>query len=615
MQIQNQSTPSLIEALKNRDVKIRRVAALILGKNKAIEAIIPLVESMHDGLIRDEAAIAICNFGNLSLNPLLQLLKHPQSNIRMNAAFTLGKLKNPLAIKPLIALLGDPSEDGFAGAYLALGNIGKDALDDMRDATKNPNPRIRKGAAFALGEIIRNSHSSSRMNFSPSIDDLLKDDEDDDDYEVVDDEEIDDIDDIVEVDEDEEDLENDDNEDKLKSDLIKKHKDLVIADLLPLLKDPDVGVQKAASTVLGSIGMPSLDPITQNLNKEDRDVRKASIRALGEVYLNKKTPEAIPPLIEALTDNDPEIRFEAAKGLRYSKDPRTLQPFIECLHDSNQEVRKEAAEGLRRRNDPKIFNVFLDALDDNYFRVRWTAACALGEIGNPEAKERLLQTLKDDNKDVREIAAISLGRLGIEANNDLNSLSKSNDSRLRGAAATGMGETKDGKNFDSLIKALKDPNAEVRRKAAEALCKYKDPRALDSLIAILNDSNSSVRKKALRALSKINDKRVLSPMLAALKDRNAAVRSEAVWHLGDIGDERAILPLIEIFNDSDKFVCHQAAIAIGNIGGQNTESLLLSIEQNCKDPQYLETVRIALEHYYRQKECKESITEENSDDL
>lgn len=366
---------------------------------------------MRDGKIRDEATIAICNFGNLSLNPLLQLLKHPQPIIRMNAALVLGELKDPHAIKPLIDLLGDPSNEGFGGAYLALGKIGTLALDDTLNATRNPNPRIRKGAVFALGEIIQNFNREGLLESSLSIDELLEEEDEDEDSEEIE-IDIEEDDEIVEVNEDDDDDdESADRENENKVQLLKKQKDLVRINLLPLLKDQDTGVQQAASRVLGSIGMPSLDPITQNLKQENSEVRRSSIKALSEVYQNKRTPEAIPVLINALTDCDPEIRIEAAKGLRYGKDPRTLQPLINCLHDSNQEVRKEAAEGLRRRNDPKIFEVLLEALNDKYFRVRWTAACALGEIGNPLAKDKLLQMLNDENKDVRQIAAISLEQL------------------------------------------------------------------------------------------------------------------------------------------------------------------------------------------------------------
>ncbi|MEX2738191.1 MAG: HEAT repeat domain-containing protein, partial [Candidatus Wukongarchaeota archaeon] len=53
----------------------------------------------------------------------------------------------------------------------------------------------------------------------------------------------------------------------------------------------------------------------------------------------------------------------------------------------------------------------------------------------------------------------------------------------------------------SLIKALKDEDAEIRREAAYNLGEMKDKRAVDPLIEALKDEDSSVREEAVWALA------------------------------------------------------------------------------------------------------------------
>jgi HEAT repeat protein len=70
----------------------------------------------------------------------------------MKAEFWLGKLRDPRAIKPLTDLLKDPDDGIWAGAADAVAElvIGSGA-DAMIPLLRDPNPRIRRGAARAIG--------------------------------------------------------------------------------------------------------------------------------------------------------------------------------------------------------------------------------------------------------------------------------------------------------------------------------------------------------------------------------------------------------------------------------------------------------------------------------
>ena len=614
MKLQEQSTSSLLAELKNRDINVRNQVIKILVKRKATEAIFPLIASIDDGPYRYRVADAIANMQDSAIIPLLQLLKNPDPHIRENAAFILGRMRVVAAIKPLISLLGDSSEAVHIAAFGALGKIGEDALDEMRLAIHDPNPNVRAGIARAFGRLAESYSSTPIMTIS--LDDVLDDipieevltnsddeseeDSDDDDSEDDEDWDNDNSDDDSEDDDDWDDEEND--EDDESSGLPKEKRELIVADLMQLLEDKNSHVREAASSSLGMMGASSANPLIAGVTSPNPKIRNESIFALGQNLINNKIPAAIPPLIDALTDENPETRYLAVKALRYTKDTQTVQPLINCLRDPNPEIRLEAVEGLRRKKDPRISYALIGSLQDDSSPVRCTAAMALGEFGDPKARTALLQALNDEDRYVRENAARSLGMLKSESGSDIIELLQSSNPKLRCAALTTLGQTKDEKSLGMITRALKDPNADVRRKAAEALCQFSNPAVIPILLDALEDDNEIVRKYTVRALSKIKDQRVLPSLIAGLKDTHAWVRQEAAWHLWEIGDERAVPYLIDALGDPVDGVRHQAAISLGNIGGKTTETLLLDLEQKSRDSHVLEATRTALEQFYRQNQ-------------
>jgi len=67
-------------------------------------------------------------------------------------------------------------------------------------------------------------------------------------------------------------------------------------------------------------------------------------RRLGEI----KDPAAVPPLIEALRDEDSNVRRQAAETLGEIKDPAAVPPLIEALRDKDSDVRAAATRALGR---------------------------------------------------------------------------------------------------------------------------------------------------------------------------------------------------------------------------------------------------------------------------
>jgi HEAT repeat protein len=128
-----------------------------------------------------------------------------------------------------------------------------------------------------------------------------------------------------------------------------------------------------------------------------------------------------------------------------------------------------------------------------------------------------------------------------------------NDSNVRGCAIVALGETRDIRAVDPLIKVLMDTRAveplpqvpwdnsnDARGNAARALGKIKDTRALDPLIQALKDA--FVSDMAVYALAEINNKRTIDALIQSLSDDDSNERANAAWSLGEIINARIEMP-------------------------------------------------------------------------
>ena len=108
-------------------------------------------------------------------------------------------------------------------------------------------------------------------------------------------------------------------------------------------------------------------------------------------------------------------------------------------------------------------------------------------------------------------------------------------------------------SFDSLVKdALENDDAGKREDAIIALGESKDKKAIETIVkALVNDPSEDVRLSSIDALLEIGDKSVAEPLSQALKDRDPWVRESAVEALGEVGGESAIEFIKSALNDED----------------------------------------------------------------
>jgi beta-lactamase regulating signal transducer with metallopeptidase domain len=160
-----------------------------------------------------------------------------------------------------------------------------------------------------------------------------------------------------------------------------------------------------ATTILGAQPSSPERPIA----KPTPIMKPTMVMAFDE---QQASPSITGALVEALRDQDGQVREQAAMGLAITPGADVIDPLLGALKDPDAQVREKAAIGLAFRRDPRIVEPLLKAIEDDDAQVREKAAIALGASGDERAVGALTKAMKDSDSQVREKAVAGLILLG-----------------------------------------------------------------------------------------------------------------------------------------------------------------------------------------------------------
>ena len=224
-----------------------------------------------------------------------------------------------------------------------------------------------------------------------------------------------------------------------------------------------------------------------------------------------------------------------------------LTQYIEALSDENPDVRSDAADSLGMLGEAAADSVEMlsEALRDDYEPVRLNAAYALGSIGEP-AVSALIEKLSDEKASARRLASYGLASVGATAVPALCEMMDHENEAVRVEATYALAQIGSGAEpaVEALINQANDSKVEVRRYMPEALGSIGPSAspAVPTLIDMLaNDEDVQVRFEAALALAQIGpaSSDAIPVLKTALSDRNRYVRDNAIHALKRIGTPEA----------------------------------------------------------------------------
>lgn len=366
--------------------------------------------------------------------------------------------------------------------------------------------------------------------------------------------------------------------------------------LLPLLKDPDADVARAAAVALDKIGTPSqvdLPLLHQALVDPHTPTRVYAARMIARDGM--MTRDGLPAVLAAVRDRDANVREYAVVALgNYGPGWREALPlFIQLLHDEHEDraVRlkvRDAADHLRRQvkppHRPEFVRFFEQYLGDKDPSARLTAARVLCPFVSEDFRKLLpevMKLLQDDDEEVRHetLKALldpeTLRHLPRDNVPALLTALKGRQPEVRrfGYAAIRRFLPDAHEALPDLVLALGDPDPEVREYAVEGLYEFgPDARqAVPGLRSVLRQPDSSVtlRRKVVDTLARMGrHPEMVTTLLAALEDNDADVRLRAEDTLLRREVTRDDLPALlrGLHNGEADQVRANAAEAIGRLG-------------------------------------------------
>ena len=319
----------------------------------------------------------------------------------------------------------------------------------------------------------------------------------------------------------------------------------VIGGLTRLLGSPSVRSEVIETLVRH--GEQVTAPLCRQLEAEELETRRAAIAALGRIG----DPASVPPLIALL--QDPELSAEAAGALARIGDPRAYDPLLALLAHDRAAIRQAAVAALNSLGHPRMAKDIRRLLAHANPQIRESAVRIAGYFGYSECAALLIHCVHDATEDVRRAAIESIPNFEDESLVPLLTTALRDDSaKIRTAAAQSLGHVEEVAAVPDLIQALTDSDAWVRYYAVRALGRIRSPESIDALAcALREDKAPQVRIAAADALGSMGGRRVVTILAPFVDSEDPDLARAALLALGVVGYPDALGPILNALRSED----------------------------------------------------------------
>jgi HEAT repeat protein len=339
--------------------------------------------------------------------------------------------------------------------------------------------------------------------------------------------------------------------------LCRKYERAIRSALPALLRNPEARVRRGA--LLCAPAAPDAVPLAvSRLTDADPGVRAAACQALGRC----RDVAAIPALLERFGRGEPPESVAAAEALG-SMPGRSLLALAPFLEEPDRVL--AALEVLEAARSPLFPDKIVELLDAPPAPVRRAALRLLVHHDDVDYEEHLVRKLEDPDELVRIEAVELLVRNG--STRAVPALSRlllvSDDLRYHVIRALGRLRAIDA--AAELERLFPRAGGHERLEIVAALIRVGAPGLLPFLKARLREAEPEVRRVAADGIARVASAEEL-PLLAGLaKDQDWSVRNHAGWGLGRLGLAAGREALLALVRDTEPLVARTARAALAKL--------------------------------------------------
>jgi HEAT repeat protein len=311
-------------------------------------------------------------------------------------------------------------------------------------------------------------------------------------------------------------LEQDVKSKKMVGFLVEKRQSAIAAgafDLGPLAVWPRVVPPELVSSLL------------QAVDDDNAKVRLEAIYATGVIAKAPLAEDQTKQLIKALDHYDPAIRSGAARVVARLKMKEASDALVKAMTDSQPEVRYNAMRALGAIRETRA----VAGLTEQFAFYKkgegaWSALDALAQIAAPVSVPLFKERLEDKDPYIRRAAVEGLGRAADATSVDTLEKSVSMDDALMVRMAAAFSLQKLGRNYVARIVDLITPK--VLAQAQDYLIEL-GPAVVPTLLPRLQDPDPVVREAVADVIGIVGDEQTVAPLQALLTDHEASVAAAA----------------------------------------------------------------------------------------
>ena len=269
---------------------------------------------------------------------------------------------------------------------------------------------------------------------------------------------------------------------------------------------------------------------------------------------------------------------------------RMRQVLLQAASGKEAALRCNALESLAQlKTDVKVQKPILKALQDKLPAVRFAAVVALGDMKDRSARRPLEQLLRDPEKSVKMAAGYALEKLGdTRFKKWYDTVLFGKDSHLKSQACLLLGKlgqtTLRSDSRAKLWQVLRQPkqDAVVKLQAAEALARLGDANVLTKLLAFAGSGYADDRMMAISGLEHLGGENAFAMLVTLADDAQLEVRLSAIRALGPRAAQKDLALVRRSLRHTDPQgdpivtarVRSLAALALGKTGRQSDAKLL-----------------------------------------